>query len=204
MEAIVDRTVPAIAEGHVQRTVALIAAKVVPAHVDRQLEDVYTASDQSALGVDLTSLMESVLKRKVRTLAVLGAALGNHRILTADRSIQTLPASIEPTLRGQVDKRSHKQDTPIYQPPTLSDARSPHGGANEEDLQSKYDQRENAYENRYGREIRAKRRMIPVKPDTGSDENGNAGIDKRRKKKVRGRKDVKKEPQKPSGRHVEL
>lgn len=67
---ILDPTVPPMAEGYVRRTVAFTFAKVVGAQVERQLTDLFTTPDQSALGTGLFDLIEPVLEGGVRSLAV--------------------------------------------------------------------------------------------------------------------------------------
>lgn len=63
MEAIIERTVLPMVEGRVRRRVALIVAKVVGVHVERQLTDLLTTPSQLALGVDLIDLTGSVQER---------------------------------------------------------------------------------------------------------------------------------------------
>lgn len=77
MKEIIDRTVPPMVEGHFQCTIAPVVGEVVGAHVDRQLTDVFTAPDQSAFGVGPVDLIDSVLEKGLRALAVLGAVFGD-------------------------------------------------------------------------------------------------------------------------------
>lgn len=144
MKATIDRTVPLMVERYVQRTLAPIAPEVVGGHVEGQLTEELTASDQSALGADLVSLAESVLARALRTLAMSGAASGDPRARPADRTLQGLPTGMEPILQSQVDEAPPKKDKPIYLPSTLRKARSLRGGVKIEDRQGRYNQRHDA------------------------------------------------------------
>lgn len=104
MEAIIDRTVLPMVEGHFRRTVARIFGEVDGAHVKRERTDLFTASNQFDLAVGLADLNEWVLKKRLHTLAVSGAALRDSRARPADRFTQVLPLCLDPTLQGMVDE----------------------------------------------------------------------------------------------------
>lgn len=197
MEPIIGRTVRPVAESHVRRTVALVVAEVAGARVERQPTDVSIAPDQSALGVGLVELMESVPQSRLRNLAVSEAALGDPRFRPATRSTQVLPAGIDAALQSQVDDASHKEGTLIYLPPTLSSGKSSHGEANVKKRHGKYDRGEDADKSRDGQELCDKREMIQMDSDTSSDGDGSAGDEKRRKKETKKKERSRKGAAKP-------
>lgn len=100
---------------------------------------------------------------------------------------------MEPTLQERVDEASHKEGTPLYLPPPLNSARSSHGRASIENHHGKYDRKEDVRKDRDGHEVRDKRKKIPMKLYTSSDDDGNASDDKPRRtkseKKERSRND---------------
>lgn len=100
-----------MAEGHVQRMVATIVAEIAAAHVESKLADVFATPDQSALVLGIVHLIESVLERRLHTMAVLGAAPRNSSTRPADRPTQVLPACAKPTYKGKkmrlLTKRTH-------------------------------------------------------------------------------------------------
>lgn len=73
---------------------------------------------------------------------------------------------------------------PFYLPPTLGDARSPHGGANVEIRWGECVRRETAGRDRDGQGTRNKCETILMKTDTSVDEDCSPSEDKRRKKKT--------------------
>lgn len=77
-------------EGHARCKVALNVLKVVGAHVERQLTDVFTARNQSDLEVALNAFTYSVLERRLSPLAVSKTALNDRLARLADRIIPIL------------------------------------------------------------------------------------------------------------------
>lgn len=105
--------------------VAPTVAKVGGLHVERQPTIVFTVPRQSALGAGMADLIQTVLKRKLLTLAVSAAALENPSPHQADRYTQVLRVGIERTIQSQVDEAYDKKGRSIYVPPTLDSAMGP-------------------------------------------------------------------------------
>lgn len=137
-EAIIDSTVPPLVEGHVRRTAAPVGAKALGALAERQPADVFTAPDQTGLGVGLVFRTKSVLERRIVILAMSGAEFGDPHSCPVDRLNQFLPTVMKLPLQGQVAEASHKEGTLIPQPPTLGSAKSPHGSVNVETRHGHY------------------------------------------------------------------
>lgn len=85
VEATSRLTAPRVVEGDVRRTATSFVAKEDGEHVKRQPTDVLAASEQLAFEAGLLDLIESVQERRLRTLAVSGAALGDLGARPTDR-----------------------------------------------------------------------------------------------------------------------
>lgn len=114
VEAVINRAVQPMIDGHVRRAVATVVAETVGAHVEFQLTDVTTAPGQSPLGVRFVDLVEIVLERRSRALAVSEATLPDPRDRPADLPTQVLAINMEPSVQRQVDEAYDKKDTPVY------------------------------------------------------------------------------------------
>lgn len=103
----------------------------------------------------------------------------------ADRPTQVLLVGMKPTVQNQIHEASHRESDPILLSLTSDKATGLHGRTNVESSHREYNLREDASKFRYEQEVCNKRKMMPTKPDTSSDEKGMAGDDKRRKAKTR-------------------
>lgn len=198
-----DRALPPMVEGHLRRTVLSLFAEVVDTHVERHLTDPLTAPEKSAFGVGLVDLIELVLERRLLTLAVSGAAAGGQSARPADCPTQVLPTGMESTIQSQVDEASYQEGDLVYPPLTLGNARNSQVRAEVEDRHGKYNRRDYASKNRDGHEDSNTSETIPVKPGPSPDEAGSAATTSIAKRRTRRKIELKKEPQKPSGRHFE-
>lgn len=174
-----------MADSYVRRMVASLLAEVAGAQSKRQSTNVATGADQSHLGVGLADLTETVMERRLRTIAVSGAALGDPRAYTADCPSQVLPAGTDPKLQGMTAAATHEEDKPIYLPCVPGDARSPHSKGNALHRRDEYSQKPDAWKSLDGENSCDKRQLIPTKPDTSSDGNGDASDDRRHKRIIR-------------------
>lgn len=97
---------PSTVQGLVRRTVASTVAKMSGAHVELNRLNLLTVPDQSALGMTLVTLLDSVLEGRLRTLAVSGAAIGEQRARMANRHTLILPNGVISGPESQVDDAS--------------------------------------------------------------------------------------------------